>query len=105
MKKITSLFISLLLAVSISSLHADHHAKSPEQQIQAALKAGKISKEEANKKLAYIKKKKAEAKKKSESKSKPKNSQANKKAEQEAAKKKAAAKNKSDQKKAPPKKK
>ena len=64
MKKITSLFISLLLAVSISSLHADHHAKSPEQQIQAALKAGKISKEEANKKLAYIKKKKAEAKKK-----------------------------------------
>ena len=97
MKKITSLFISLLLAVSISSLHADHHAKSPEQQIQAALKAGKISKEEANKKLAYIKKKKAEAKKKSESKSKPKNSQAKKKAEQEAAKKRAAAKKKAEQ--------
>ena len=99
MKKITSLFISLLLAVSISSLHADHHAKSPEQQIQAALKAGKISKEEANKKLAYIKKKKAEAKKKSESKNKPKNSQANKKAEQEAAKKRAAAKKKAEAKK------
>ena len=61
MKKITSIFISLFLVVSISSLHADHHSKSPEQQIQAALKAGKISKEEANKKLAYIKKKKAEA--------------------------------------------
>ena len=51
MKKITSLFISLLLAVSISSLHADHHAKSPEQQIQAALKAGKISKEDVGDEL------------------------------------------------------
>ena len=53
MKKITSLFLSLLLVVSITSSYADHHEKSVEKEIQAALKAGKITEEEAKEKLAY----------------------------------------------------
>ena len=54
MKKITSLFLSLLLVVSITSSYADHHEKSVEKEIQAALKAGKITEEEAKEKLAYL---------------------------------------------------
>ena len=50
MKKITSLFLSLLLVVSITSSYADHHEKSVEKEIQAALKAGKITEEEAKEK-------------------------------------------------------
>ena len=51
MKKITSLFLSLILAISITSSHADHHEKSVENEIQAALKAGKITEEEAFKQI------------------------------------------------------
>ena len=88
MKKITSLFLYLILAISITSSHADHHEKSVEKEIQAALKAGKITEEEAKKKLAYLKRRKAESKKIAKTK------QSSKKAEQEAARKKAAAKKK-----------
>ena len=85
MKKITSLFLSLLLVVSITSSYADHHEKSVEKEIQAALKAGKITEEEAKEKLAYLKRREAESKKIAKTKKSP----AKKKAEQEAAKKKA----------------
>ena len=101
MKKITSLFLSLLLVVSITSSYADHHEKSVEKEIQAALKAGKITEEEAKEKLAYLKRRKAESKKISKTKGSP----AKKKAEQEAARKKAAAKKKAESKKSPSKKK
>ena len=93
MKKITSLFLSLLLVVSITSSYADHHEKSVEKEIQAALKAGKITEEEAKEKLAYLKRRKAESKKISKTKGSP----AKKKAEQEAARKKAAAKKKAEE--------
>ena len=93
MKKITSLFLSLLLAICITSSYADHHEKSVEKEIQAALKAGKITEEEAKEKLAYLKRREAESKKIAKTKDSP----AKKKAEQEAAKKKAAAKKKEEQ--------
>ena len=102
MKKITSLFLSLILAIGITSSHADHHEKSVEKEIQAALKAGKITEEEAKKKLAYLKRRKAESKKiaktkQSSKKAEEKKSPAKKKAEQVAARKKAAAKKKAEQ--------
>ena len=101
MKKITSLFLSLLLVVSITSSYADHHEKSVEKEIQAALKAGKITEEEAKEKLAYLKRREAESKKIA----KTKDSSAKKKAEQDAARKKSAAKKKATaKKKAEPKK-
>ena len=84
MKKITSLFLTLLLAIAITPSNADHHEKSVEQEIQAALKAGKITEKEAKEKLAYLERRKAESKK----------APTKKKAAQEAARKKAAAKKK-----------
>ena len=101
MKKITSLFLSLLLVVSITSSYADHHEKSVEKEIQAALKAGKITEEEAKEKLAYLKRREAESKKIAKTKDSP----AKKKAEQEAAKKKAEPKKSPAKKKAAAKKK
>ena len=106
MKKITSLFLTLLLAIAITPSNADHHEKSVEQEIQAALKAGKITEKEAKEKLAYLERRKAEAKKIAEtqkktnnttSKKKTNQATAKKKAAQEAAKKKAAAKKKTAQ--------
>ena len=114
MKKITSLFLTLLLAIAITPSNADHHEKSVEQEIQAALKAGKITEKEAKDKLAYLERRKAEAKKIAEtqkktnnttSKKKTNQATAKKKAAQEAARKKAAAKKKAESKKAPTKKK
>ena len=95
MKKITSLFLTLLLAIAITPSNADHHEKSVEQEIQAALKAGKITEKEAKEKLAYLERRKAESKK----------APTKKKAAQEAARKKAAAKKKAESKKTPAKKK
>ena len=129
MKKITSLFLTLLLAIAITPSNADHHEKSVEQEIQAALKAGKITEKEAKEKLAYLERRKAEAKKIAETQKKTNNTTskkktnqatakkkaaqeaarkkaaAKKKAAQEAARKKAAAKKKAESKKAPAKKK
>ena len=106
MKKITSLFLTLLLAITITPSNADHHEKSVEQEIQAALKAGKITEKEAKEKLAYLERRKAETKKIAEtqkktnnttSKKKTNQATAKKKAAQEAAKKKATAKKKTAQ--------
>ena len=99
MKKITSLFLSLLLAICITSSYADHHEKSVEKEIQAALKAGKITEEEAKEKLAYLKRREAESKKTAKTKESPakKKAATKKKAEQEAARKKATAKKKAEQ--------
>ena len=88
MKKITSLFLTLLLAIAITPSYADHHEKSVEQEIQAALKAGKITEKEAKEKLAYLERRKAETKKIAETQKKTNNTTSKKKTNQATAKKK-----------------